>query len=108
KTNREYQAMQHEIATAQAELGAAEEKVLERMMEADALTEEKHRAETVLGAEQKETDAAKAAMLEELASVERALAAARGAREALVREIDPHHLALFEQISKARKGLAIS
>ena len=37
KTNREYQAMQHEIATAQSDLGAVEEKVLERMLEADAI-----------------------------------------------------------------------
>src|SRR6185295_11766602 len=33
KTNREYTAMQHEIATAQSDLGAVEEKVLERMLE---------------------------------------------------------------------------
>ena len=37
KTNKEYQAMQHEIATAQSDLGAVEEKVLERMLEADAI-----------------------------------------------------------------------
>ena len=35
KTNREYQAMQHEIAVAQNEVKALEEKVLERMLEAD-------------------------------------------------------------------------
>ena len=32
KTNREYTAMQHEIATAQSDLGVVEEKVLERML----------------------------------------------------------------------------
>jgi predicted nucleic acid-binding Zn-ribbon protein len=37
KTNREYQALGHEIETAQQELGNVEEKVLERMMEADVI-----------------------------------------------------------------------
>ena len=36
KTNREYTAMQHEIETAQKDPGAAEEKVLERMIEIPA------------------------------------------------------------------------
>src|SRR5918996_60034 len=61
KTNREYQAMQHEIATAQQELGAAEEKVLERMMEGDALTADIKKAETVFATQQKDVDAEKKA-----------------------------------------------
>ncbi len=48
KTNREYQAMQHEIATAQSDLGTAEERVLERMVEADTIAAELKRAEAVL------------------------------------------------------------
>src|SRR5687768_17729012 len=40
KTNREYQALGHEIEMAQHELGAVEEKVLERMMEADAIADQ--------------------------------------------------------------------
>ena len=40
-----------------SELGAAEEKVLERMMEADALTAEVKQAETALAAQRKEIDA---------------------------------------------------
>src|SRR5262245_20507518 len=40
KTNREYQAMQHEIETAKRERDAAEDKVLERMEEIEALTAE--------------------------------------------------------------------
>src|ERR671915_39684 len=56
KTNREYQAMQHEIATAQQELGAAEEKVLERMMEGDTLAAHIKSAEAALAAQQKLVD----------------------------------------------------
>ena len=68
KTNREYQAMQHEIETAQNDLGAVEEKVLERMMEADALAADVKQAEAALAAQQKEIDAEKKALAEELAA----------------------------------------
>src|SRR5262245_28015648 len=50
KTNREYQAMQHEIATAQSDLGTVEEKVLERMMEADEIAAASKRADAALAA----------------------------------------------------------
>ena len=107
KTNREYQAMQHEIATAQADLGAAEEKVLERMMDADTITLELKRAEATLARDQKEVDAEKKALTEELAATERELAASTAARDTLLRETPPQLLDLFLQVSKARKGIAI-
>src|SRR6266850_3407141 len=72
KTNREYQAMQVEIETAQKELGIAEEKVLERMMEADAVAAEIKKAEQTLATEQKAVEADKKALAEEGAAVEAA------------------------------------
>src|SRR4030095_680577 len=53
KTNREYQAMQHEIATAQTDLSAVEEKVLERMLEADVIAADSKKAEAALAVRQK-------------------------------------------------------
>jgi predicted nucleic acid-binding Zn-ribbon protein len=108
KTNREYQAMQHEIATAQTELGAAEEKVLERMYEADAITADQKRAEAVLAGEKKEVDAEKKSLTDELAATERALEAALAARDDLVRHTEPPLLDLFQQVARQRKGVAIS
>src|SRR3954471_8717506 len=64
KTNKEYQAMQHEIETAQKELGSVEEKVLERMMESDAVSAEIKKAEQALAAQQKEVDAEKKTLAE--------------------------------------------
>ena len=107
KTNREYQAMQHEIATAQQDLGAAEEKVLERMMEGDALAAEIKAAEGVLAARTKEVEAEKAALAAELASTEQALTDATGARAALVASLPKALLALFESVARMRKGVAI-
>jgi uncharacterized protein len=108
KTNREYQAMQHEIETAQKELGTVEERVLERMMEADALTADIKKAEQVLAAQQKDVEAEKKTLAEELVTVEAALKEATDKRQALVASLPARLVALFEQVARARKGLAIA
>ena len=108
KTNKEYQAMQHEIETAQKELGSVEEKVIERMVEADALTAEVKKAEQALAAQQKDVETEKKTLTEELATVEAALKAATDKRAGLVKSLPPQLLALFEQVARARKGIAIA
>ena len=107
KTNREYQAIQHEIATAERDLGAVEEKVLEQMMEADVIAADVTEAETALAARQKEVDVEKKTLEQELASVEVALAEASQARTSLLSDMKPRLIALFEQVAKVRKGVAI-
>jgi predicted nucleic acid-binding Zn-ribbon protein len=107
KTNREYTAMQHEIATAQSDLGAVEEKVLERMLEADDINAASKRAEAALAARSKEIDAEKKTLNQELISTEASLKESTEARAALVKALEPRLVALFEQVSKARKGVAI-
>src|SRR6266550_3867575 len=108
KTNREYQAMQHEIETAQKELGVVEERVLERMMEADALTADVKKAEQTLAARQKEVDAERKTLAEELTTVQAALTEATEKRTARVGSLPPQLVALFEQVARARKGVAIA
>jgi hypothetical protein len=107
KTNREYQAMQHEIETAQQDLGTVEERVLERMMEADELTAELKRAEAALAARSKEIEAARAELAGEIAAQEAELARSTEARAALVADMDARLVALFEQVARVRKGIAI-
>lgn len=107
KTNREYQAMQHEIATAQSDLGSVEEKVLERMLEADDLTAASKGAETTLAAQSREIELEKKALSQELASTETALKESTDARATLVKALEPRLVALFEQVAKARKGVAV-
>jgi predicted nucleic acid-binding Zn-ribbon protein len=108
KTNREYTAMQHEIATAQSDLGAVEEKVLERMLDADAIAADAKRAEAALATRQKEIDAEKKELAEELTSVEASLKQATETRAALLKDLEPRLIALFEQVARVRKGVAIS
>jgi len=108
KTNKEYQAMQHEIATAQSDLGGVEEKVLELMLEADTITADVKRTEAALATRQKEIDKEKKELTEELASVNTSLKAASEARAELVKDLDARLMAIFEQVARVRKGVAIS
>ena len=108
KTNKEYQAMQHEIATAQSDLGAVEEKVLERMLDADTISAEVKRAEAALAVRQKEIDAEKKELTEELVSVEASLKQASETRVGLLKDLEPRLIAVFEQVARVRKGVAIS
>jgi predicted nucleic acid-binding Zn-ribbon protein len=108
KTNREYQAMQHEIETAKRERDAAEDKVLERMEQIEALTAEVKQAEAARAAEKKAVDAEKAALATELAGDEKTLAEKTAARDALVASVEPRLMSLFQQVAKVRKGVALS
>jgi predicted nucleic acid-binding Zn-ribbon protein len=99
--------MQHEIATAQSDLGGVEEKVLERMLEADAITADVKRAEAALVGRQKEIDLEKKEMTAELASVETSLKEATEARAELIKNLEPRLIAIFEQVARVRKGVAI-
>ena len=107
KTNREYQAVQHEIEAAQRDLGAVEEKVLEQMMEADVIAADIRQAESTLAAEERDVSTEKATLGHELAAAEAALTEASGGRVSLLADIEPHLIALFEQVARARKGVAI-
>ncbi|MEQ1758716.1 MAG: C4-type zinc ribbon domain-containing protein [Vicinamibacterales bacterium] len=108
KTNREYTAMQHEIETAQKDLGVAEESVLERMMESDGIAAEIKQAEAALVTRRKETDAEKKTLADELVVAEAALEAALAAKAGVVAGLEPRVLKVFEQVSKQRKGIALS
>ena len=108
KTNREYQALGHEIEQAQHDLANVEEKVIERMVEADALDAAVKAAESALAVRQKEVEAAKKELAEDLTHLQRSLAQAAGSQAALIGEIDPRLRALFEQVAKSRKGVAVA
>jgi uncharacterized protein len=107
KTNREYTAMQHEIATAQSDLGGVEEKVLEQMLAADDLNAAAKKAEAELAAQSKEIEAEKKTLNQTLSSTEASLRESSDARTALVKALEPRLVALFEQVAKVRKGVAI-
>jgi hypothetical protein len=108
KTNREYQAMQHEIETAQNEVKALEEKVLERMLEADELTASLKKSEAALASEQKTVDADRRAMATEITELTALLERLAGERAVLVAAMDTQLLKMFEQVARKRNGVAVA
>jgi predicted nucleic acid-binding Zn-ribbon protein len=108
KTNKEYQALGHEIETAQRDLGSVEEKVIERMVDADAIASDVGRAESMFAARRKEIEAEKKRLSEELAAVEASLKSATEGRTALLAQMEPRLVATFEQVARARKGIAVT
>ena len=108
KTNKEYQALGHEIETAQADIATVEEKVLERMVEADTVSADVKAAEAAFASHQKQVEAEKKSLAEDLASEQAALARATEQRAELVKQLEPRLVALFEQVARVRKGAAVT
>lgn len=108
KTNIEYQAMQKEIEFAQTEVKTLEDKVLERMLEADELTLAAGNADIALVAAQKAVDAERRALSSELADATASLEGIAKDRAELVAALNPKVLALFELIANRRNGVAIA
>ena len=108
KTNQEYTALLHEIATAKAEKDGLEERILVLMEEADGLTANVKAAERAQAETTRQGDADRAALEAERKVVEAELAkleAERGRQRALV---DARSLALYDQLLKGRRGVAVA
>ena len=108
KTNREYQAIQKEIEVAQAEIKVMEEKLLERMLEADDLTAAVKREEAGLAAEQKAVDADRRTLSAELSELKGSFERITKERAELIVALDPRALAMFELVSRRRNGVAVA
>jgi uncharacterized protein len=108
KTNKEYQTMQHEIATAEQAIRSLEDRVLERMEEAENLTRDLKTAEAELKTQQAAIAVERTALDAEAGTLERTMDETSAARTAAARQLSPAALQLFEHVSKQRKGLAVA
>jgi hypothetical protein len=108
KTNVEYHAIQKEIAHAQGEIKSHEDKMLERMLEADDLAAALKKAEADLGAEQKTVEADRKAMQAQHGEMQAAVERIAAERATLVAALDKQVLLTFEQVSKKRNGIAVA
>ncbi len=108
KTNKEYQALLHEIDIAKHELDQAEERILGHMEAADALVADVKNAESNLAATKKQVEAERQALERELADVEQQLVAALQERQDLVGHLDKRLVSMFETLSRGRKGISVT
>ena len=107
KTNKEYTAMQHEIATAEAEVARLEDMMLEHMLQADELDAAVDAAERADREEEAAVERERAELAEERAAMERRLDGAADERTRLTGSIGAGSLRLFESIAGRRRGLAV-
>jgi predicted nucleic acid-binding Zn-ribbon protein len=108
KTNQEYHAIQHEIAFAQNEIKSHEDRMLERMLEADDLAAALKTAEGGLATAQKEVDAEKRAIAVEHDVLRSKLDTLKGDRAGIVGSLTQEALSIFEMVSKRRHGVAVA
>jgi uncharacterized protein len=108
KTNREYQAMQLEIETAREEVRRVEDRILERMLEADDVTASIARTESELREVQARVANERRALNEEAAGLQAELERSNVAREALVAAISPQALETFQHVAQGRRGVGVA
>ena len=108
KTNREYTAMLHEIETAQNDIRAREDRILEIMLESDELSAGLKTSEADLRAAEKEIAAERLALDAERARLQSELDESAAIRERLIAEIDRGALGTFEHVARNRKGVAVA
>ena len=107
KTNKEYTAMQHEIATAEEEVARLEDTILERMLQTDELDAAVEAAERGDRGETEAVERERAELETLRARMETELTGASVERARLTESIGPASLRLFESIAGQRRGLAV-
>jgi uncharacterized protein len=108
KTNKEYHAMQTEIGTAEQQVRLQEDRLLDRMEEAETLANELKAAEAALKAGQADAARERQQLEADRTSTEAELAKAIEERARIASAASPEALRLFDYVSRHRKGLAMS
>ena len=107
KTNKEYTAMQHEIATAEADVQRHEDTILEHMLELDDLAAAVTTAKQALSASRKEIEKSTAVLMAERDDLEHTLGRTATEHDTLLETIGAEAQALFNRIAKQRNGIAV-
>ena len=108
KTNKEYQAMQHEIASAQDGIRAHEDRILEWMEEAETLNAELKAAEAELKRQQAAMAAERTVLEAEAAALQEQADEKEAGRAALAAHVSASSLRLFDHVARQRKGQALA
>jgi uncharacterized protein len=108
KDNRQFHALQHEIATFTEEQTRIEGLIIEKMVEGDDLTASVKSAETALAAAKKAVAAQKAAIETESKALTASLETLLAERTEIAKGLAANHLATFETMFRAKKGVALA
>src|ERR1051325_9737501 len=108
KTNDQYRAFQNEIEFCQKEIRKFEDRILELMGKAEPLDKNVKAAETALKAEKVQVEGEKQQARERTAVDQKAAAELQSERAGIVKDMTPAVYKRYEQVRKARRGVAIA
>jgi predicted nucleic acid-binding Zn-ribbon protein len=108
KTNKEYTAMQHEIATAEEGVRTFEDQILTLMMQADELTAAVKAADATLAAEDAKAKQVAAEVEAERGRLEGELTALAATRAEVEGRLPADVVRLFVDTATKRRGIAVS
>lgn len=108
KTNREYHAVQHEIATFTEEVQKFEGQIIERMVEADELDSALEAAQSRLEVDAKAIAAERSAIETEVTTLHDVVATSAAERAAIEKTLPAHLVAQFDLLFRNRKGIAVT
>jgi predicted nucleic acid-binding Zn-ribbon protein len=108
KSNKEYGALLKEIEDDQGRIDELEETIIQEMLQADDIEAEIRAANDQQGREKKVLEAEKGVLLQKKAEAEARVQALNKDKEALLPEIAPDELALYQRIFRKKGGIALS
>ncbi len=108
KDNRQFHALQHEIATFGAEVQRIEGLIIEKMVEGDELTAKVKAAETALTNDKKSVAAQKSAIEADVTTLKTSLDSLSAERTRIAATVPAPILTMFETYFRARKNVALS
>lgn len=108
KTNKEYTAMQHEIATAEGLVRSHEDRLLDLMEVSEKEAADLKAAEAALKADQADIAAQQKALGAEVATQEAELQRFISERAQVASQVSKDALTIFERVSHGRKGVAMA
>lgn len=108
KTNEAYKALLHEIATAEAEAGKAEDLVLDQMMALEELDRRLKHAEADLKEAEQAITAEKKQMQVQYGQKNKKLEAASAEQEGIAKKVPEDLLGLYARVAKRHPGSALA
>ncbi len=107
KTNKEYQALLHEINTQETKISAYEEEILEHLAQSEELSKKVEKLDKELEKNREKFVKYEEKMQQELHQVEKVLLSKKEKRERLTSGISKALLSRYEQIRRGRGGVGV-
>ena len=108
KTNTQFRAFQKEIEFSENEIRKTEDRILDKMVEAEKLENNVEEAAKALQAEKLVVAEEVGRVNAQVSKDENELATVKNTREQLTTGISPQVLTLYTRVSKARQGIAVA